>query len=88
MNPFYKIFGPPKRLKKDECGFCGRYEMYGKDLVFISRIERNGSGTVDVSTKSMLFVADDLFKISCLSITNGTYIAAGFNSYVVKLKTS
>jgi len=60
----------------------------GKDLIFISRIRRDGSGVEMVEEQ---VVAQDLsqnetFEINCLSITNGTYIASGFNSYVVKLK--
>ncbi len=63
-----------------------------KELEFISRIKRDGSGTEKV-TKSMLknmlespFSKDDKFKINCLSLSNRTYIASGFNSFVVKIK--
>jgi hypothetical protein len=29
---------------------------------------------------------DDLFELNQLSLTEGTFIASGFNSFVVKLK--
>jgi len=63
-----------------------------KDLEFISRINRDGSGTTKVP-KSMLkmmlenpLAKDNKFKITYLSLTWGTYIASGFNCFVVKLK--
>lgn len=57
-------------------------------LIFISRILRKGEG-VEVVTdedKEWLYKDNDKFEINTLSITNGTFIASGFNSYVVKLK--
>jgi len=59
----------------------------GKQLVFISRINPDGSGT-EILTCELAegYMKNDRFDLSCLSITNGTYIAAGFNSFVVKLK--
>ena len=53
------------------------------NLQFISQIKRDGTGTIPV-----LFNPDekDMFELNCLSITEGTYIASGFNSYIVKLK--
>ena len=69
----------------------------GKDLKYISLIKRDGSGTIPVgtpwTTKSghaktdcTKYMDEDLFEINSLSITEGTYIASGFNSWVVKLK--
>jgi len=64
------------------------------ELIFISRIKRDGSGTRKVFKKDIKhltenkFAKDDDYEINCLSISNGTYIASGFNSYVVKLKDS
>jgi hypothetical protein len=61
----------------------------GKDLIFISRILRDGSGVERLGDKSLdeqRFVANEVFKLNCLSITEGTYIASAFNSYVVKIK--
>ncbi len=62
------------------------------ELIFISQINRDGSGTIKVEEsylKSMLenkFSKDDKFKIHCLSITEKTFIACGFDSFIVKLK--
>ncbi len=63
-----------------------------KNLIFISWIKRDGSGTEpipDEMLESMLnnkFSKDDKFKINVLSLSNKTFIASGFNSFVVKLK--
>jgi len=62
------------------------------EMIFISRIKRDGSGTKKVFKKDVKhltenkFAANEDYKITRLSITEGTYIASGFNSYVVKLK--
>jgi hypothetical protein len=56
----------------------------GKDLIFISRIERDGK-SVTVVTEDVKYLDTEVFNLNCLSITNGTYIASAFNSYVVKL---
>jgi hypothetical protein len=62
------------------------------ELEFISRIKRDGSGTKKVFKKDIKhliknkFAADEDYIINPLSISEGTYIASGFNSYVVKLK--
>lgn len=60
----------------------------GKDLIFISRILRDGSGTEPVQERdnSNPFIANEVYELNCLSVTNGTYIASAFNSYVVKIK--
>tara|TARA_R110000851_G_scaffold314677_1_gene476840 strand:- start:926 stop:1132 length:207 start_codon:yes stop_codon:yes gene_type:complete len=62
------------------------------ELKFISWIKRDGSGTEQVP-KSMLkmMLENDItknneFEINSLSLSNNTYIASGFNSFVVKLK--
>lgn len=59
-------------------------QEYGRNLEFISRIKRDGSGTVyDDDYKHL----DNIkFDLQSLSITLGTWIASGFNSYVVKIK--
>ena len=63
-----------------------------KDLIFISQIKRDGSGTEPVPEEmleNMLnnkFSKDDNFTINVLSISNKTFIASGFNSFIVKLK--
>jgi len=67
-------------------------KLKAKDLVFISWIKRDGSGTEpvpDEMLESMLnnqFSKDDKFNINRLSLSNKTFIASGFNSFVVKLK--
>ena len=61
-------------------------KIQGKELIFISRILRDGSGTSDCSKLDMSNVDNYSFEINCLSITEQTYIATHFNAYVVKLK--
>ncbi len=62
------------------------------ELEFISQIKRDGSGVKKVPKsylKSMLenkFMKDEIFKINCLSLTEKTFIASGFNSFVVRIK--
>ncbi len=63
------------------------------ELQFISRIKRDGSGVQILGKKDCEKLAsaehfDDVFTLNSLSITHGTYIASGFNSYVVKYKLS
>jgi hypothetical protein len=66
--------------------------MKSTELIFISRIKRDGSGTQKVFKKDIKHLTENKFAkqeeytISGLSISHGTYIASGFNSYVVKLK--
>lgn len=67
-------------------------EKTASELIFISQIKRDGSGVLKVRKsylKCMLenpLCKNDLFKLTCLSLTEKTYIASGFNSFVVKLK--
>ena len=62
------------------------------ELEFISHILRDGSGTKPVPSdylKAMEenpFMKDKEFKLNCLSLTEKTFIASGFNSFVVRLK--
>jgi len=69
----------------------------GSELIFISWIKRDGTGTVmcgnEWTEKSnspkvddMSYLDNETFYISCLSISERTFIASGFNSFVVKLK--
>jgi hypothetical protein len=69
----------------------------GKKLVFISWIKPDGSSIVVLSKNrwqevgypkidDMTYLDNDVFKLTRLSLTNKTYIASGFNSFVVKLK--
>ncbi len=62
------------------------------ELEFISQIKRDGSGVTKIKesyTKAMqgnILMQNDEFKINCLSISEKTFIASGFNSFVVRLK--
>ena len=69
----------------------------GKELEFISFVKRDGSGTVAVGTEwnsdsehpktdDMSYLDDDEFDIKIISLTYKTYIASGFNTWVVRLK--
>lgn len=69
----------------------------GKELVFISYVKRDGSGTIPVGTEwnidsahprtdDVSYMDDDEFKINALSITHKTFIASGCNTWVVRLK--
>ena len=71
--------------------------MKGKDLEFISFIKRDGSGTIAVGTHWNLlseypktdivdYMDDEIFELKVLSLSQKTYIAHGFNSWVVKIK--
>ena len=60
------------------------------ELEFISQIKRDGSGTIPVDEETAKGLvtglsADNKYKIMCLSISEKTFIACGFNSYVVRL---
>jgi hypothetical protein len=61
-------------------------KMLGEELLFISRIKRDGSGVEDCSGLNMHNLADTKFEINSLSITEGTFIATEFNAYVVRKK--
>ena len=69
-------------------------KLKAKDLEFVSQIIRDGSGTKKVPEsyiKAMLknrLMKDELFKVRRLSITEDTYIAMAFNSFVVRLKNN
>lgn len=71
-------------LKKNRTCSCCAEKLPGKKLIFISQIHRDGSGTSPVTNTE--FMNEEWFVIRCLSITNDTYIACSFNSFVVKLK--
>ena len=65
-------------------------KKFAKDLIFISRIKRDGSGTTPVSKDYLQLLCGNSFPeefdVHRLSISNDTYIAIGFNSFGVKLK--
>jgi hypothetical protein len=69
----------------------------GKELEFISFVNRDGSGTIPVGTKwnsdsghpktdDMSYLDDEEFEINAISMTYKTFIASGFNTWVVRLK--
>lgn len=63
-------------------------KRFGKELEFISWIKRDGSGVDKVTEAHIEVMKDEVFKVRRLSISHDTYIASGFNSFVVKLKAS
>lgn len=69
----------------------------GSELIFISWIRRDGTGTVMCGTgwneksdspkvDDMSYLDNEEFTVKCLSLSKQTFIASGFNSFVVKLK--
>lgn len=61
----------------------------GKELEFVSWINRDGSGTIMPPPEKMIRCLDEeKFKLYRLSITYDTYIIHGFNSFVVKIKNN
>ncbi len=62
------------------------------ELIFISQINRDGSGTTKVSEKylkTMLeneLMKDNFYELHHLSLSEKTFIAINFNAFVVKLK--
>lgn len=61
-------------------------KILGKDLVFISQINRDGSGVHKVADDYIAMMLDETFRVRCLSLTENTYIATNFNSFVVRLR--
>ena len=58
----------------------------GSELYFLSQIHKNGFGIDVVSNHKMQDIwGEDNFKISSLSISEGTYVASGMATFVVKL---
>ncbi len=61
-------------------------KLKGSDLEFISQINRDGSGTSQVSNDYIKILNEEYFEIHCLSMPQMTFIAMDFNSFVVKIK--
>ena len=65
----------------------------GKELEFISLIKRDGSGTEKVPQGMLDEIINgslskrEKFKLNRLSLSKNTWVASGFNSFVVKIKT-
>jgi hypothetical protein len=66
--------------------------LEAKNLIFISKIERDGSGIKILTEEEVLNLQEnslwknELYNLLPLSITLGTYVAQNMNVYVVKLK--
>lgn len=60
-------------------------KIHGKNLIFISRINSDGKSE-KVNKKSIKYFEDDEYSLTCLSITNKTYIASAMSTFVVKIK--
>ena len=60
--------------------------MKGKNLIFISRIKRDGTGVEKLSPKEIGFLQNTEFELKCLSTIRNTFMAINFNSYIVKIK--
>lgn len=89
MKLLKKLLGQKESISEhaqvERCASCGRVKVKGSQLEFISFINRDGNGTTPVIAEILNF-DDTIFTLTSLSITQGTYIASEFNSYVVKLK--
>jgi hypothetical protein len=57
----------------------------GKKLIFLYRLNADGSGTEPVDS-DLEHVQNEKFSLNSLSLSNKTYVASGFNTYIVKLK--
>lgn len=60
----------------------------GSELEIICQIKGDGSGVLPVEPE---FLTNPIhlrskFKLRCLSMSNKTFIASGFSTYVVKIK--
>jgi hypothetical protein len=61
-------------------------QLKGKDLLFISQISIRGEGVLPVRQEYIDIMQKDNFDVNRLSISEDTWIASGFNSFVVKVK--
>ena len=60
--------------------------MKGHELIFLKRIDKYGDSSPKPAHEDNRHYNDDNFQITCLSISEGTYIAHGFSTWIVKLK--
>ncbi len=62
-------------------------KKFACDLEFISRIERDGKSVTPVDEKTLktLKYQNEEFEVRCLSMSEETFIASNFNSYIVKI---
>ena len=56
------------------------------ELIFISQINRDGSGVSNITESYLDCMKDDYFDLICLSMTERTFIAFNMNVFIVKLK--
>lgn len=63
-----------------------RDPITGKELEFISQIKRDGTLQPIMDQSLQKFMGDEKFFLRALSLSEGTFIAHGFNSYIVKKK--
>lgn len=61
--------------------------VQGRDLEFISEILKKGKYFKSVSETKIKFLENEKFYLRSLSLSEGTFIAHGFNSYIVKKKS-
>lgn len=62
-------------------------ERFGSELIFISQISGDGKEITNlVDSEISNYDKKEIYKLNSLSISNGTYIASGMSSYVVRLK--
>lgn len=61
--------------------------VLGKDLEFISQIKRDGTLQPMKDQRLQKFLGTEKFFLRALSLSEGTYIAHGFNSYIVKRRS-
>ena len=65
-------------------------KVKGSNLIFISQIRRDGSGTIPVTDEYKKSLQEDDFDLICLSMTEETYIASekkvqkALNEYLIK----
>ena len=74
-----------QRTKVDRCPYCKVRSARARHLDFISLVSRDGSGTVKVEGHEHPD-GEMIFTLLPLSLTEETFIASGFNSYVVRIK--
>ena len=60
--------------------------MKGKDLIFISKIKRDGTGVEKLSQKEIKFLQNTEFELKSLSMIRNIFVAINYNSYIIKIK--
>lgn len=58
----------------------------GKELEFISWIKRDGSGVNMIKKSYLKIMQEETFDVYPLSLSEKTFVAINFNSFVVFLK--